>query len=272
MLKIFSKLLIGLATLLLITQLNACSTLRSTHDGAPSRNVDFNKIPNAVPKVEPLSKYGNPRSYVVRGKRIYVLHNTKHYNKVGFASWYGTKFHGKLTSTREPYDLYAMTAASRDLPIPCYVQVTNLTNGRTVIVRVNDRGPFVGSRIIDLSYVAAEKLGYANHGTALVRVTAIDPHLWAQRDNIMPTTVVNAPPSDNNYFLQVGAFAKLDNAELYKQRITALTSLPVSVKTGYHHQTPIYRVQIGPVAASQSVQLQAKLENEGLGKVIHVIG
>ena len=127
-------------------------------DGPPSKNIDVTQIPNAVPKAEPKSQYGNPSSYTVNGKTYYVLKNAQGYDKKGIASWYGTKFHGQLTSTREPYNMYAMTAASTELPLPTYVRVTNLENGRQVIVKVNDRGPFDKDRIIDLSYVAAKKL------------------------------------------------------------------------------------------------------------------
>ena len=247
-------------------QLSACSTVRS--DGAPNGYVDASNIPDAVPKVEPRSKYGNPISYVVRGKRHYVLQNAKGYSKVGFASWYGTKFNGKLTSTRERYNLYSMTAASPDLPIPTYVRVTNLSNGKSCIVKVNDRGPFVANRIIDLSYVAAKKLGYANHGTALVRVTAIDPTLWAQQQKAIPAAPISEP---SQFYLQVGAFAKRENAEVYEQQIARLTNLPVQIKTSENNLTPLYRVQLGPVAADESNLIREKLESAGLAPGIRVI-
>ncbi len=130
-------------------------------------------IPGAVPKAEPRGKYGNPTSYRVGRKRYYVMNNAKGYDRKGYASWYGNRFHGHRTSSRERYNMYSLTAASTTLPIPSYVRVTNLENGRSVVVKINDRGPFHSQRIIDLSYAAAKQLGYTSKGTAYVRVTAI---------------------------------------------------------------------------------------------------
>ncbi len=132
-------------------------------------------VPDAVPRIEPRSRYGNPPSYDVFGKRYYVLSSSVGYWERGVASWYGPGFHKLRTSTGEPYDMYAMTAAHKTLPLPAYVRVTNLQNGRSVVVRVNDRGPFVGNRIIDLSYTAAAKLDMLRNGTAMVEVRSIDP-------------------------------------------------------------------------------------------------
>jgi rare lipoprotein A len=128
-----------------------------------------------MPRIEPRSRYGNPPFYDVFGKRYYVLSSSVGYWERGVASWYGPGFHKVRTSTGEPYDMYGMTAAHKTLPLPAYVRVTNLQNGRSVVVRVNDRGPFVGNRIIDLSYTAAAKLDMLRNGTALVEVRAIDP-------------------------------------------------------------------------------------------------
>ncbi|MDF3054127.1 MAG: rare lipoprotein [Gammaproteobacteria bacterium] len=156
-----------------ITLLVGCASPPNQNELPPKLSAK-NDIPDAIPKAEQLSRYGNPNSYVVAGNRYHVLKSTASYEKTGMASWYGTKFHGRLTSSREPYDMHSMTAASPTLPIPSYVHVTNLSNGRSVIVKVNDRGPFKSNRIIDLSYAAAKKLDYLNHGTAKVKVTAID--------------------------------------------------------------------------------------------------
>ena len=142
-------------------------------------------IPDAVPRVEPRSRYGNPPFYDVFGKRYYVLSSNVAYVERGVASWYGPGFHKVRTSTGEPYDMYAMTAAHKTLPLPAYVRVTNLQNGRSIVVRVNDRGPFVGNRIIDLSYTAAAKLDMLRNGTAMVEVRSIDPSV--------PTHDQNAP-------------------------------------------------------------------------------
>ncbi len=142
---------------------------------APPPGVDLDKIPDAVPRAEPRSPTGNPESYVQNGKRYWVLPHEKGYVERGIASWYGPKFHGKRTSSGEPYDMYKMTAAHRTLPIPSYIRVTNLKNHRSVVVRVNDRGPFKDDRIVDLSYAAAWKLGMVQDGTAPVEVRAIVP-------------------------------------------------------------------------------------------------
>ncbi len=266
----FFKLLFISLNLILALQLSACSTLGyRTKDGAPKHYVDVSKIPDAVPKQEPLSKYGNPNYYYVDGKKIHVLKSAKDYNKVGFASWYGTKFDGQLTSSRERYRLAGMTAASRDLPIPTYVKVTNLKNGKSIIVKVNDRGPFVANRIIDLSYAAAKKLGYAHHGTTLVRVTAIDPVQWAAQRYRTPTT---STPSRNDFYLQVGAFASRANAENLRIRIASLTAAPVEIKFAQREDKTIYRVQVGPLIASESENLRDKLESQGLSAGIHVMG
>lgn len=147
----------------------------SGRDGFPSRVPDLSKIPDARPKVEQLSKYGNPRRYRIGSKIYRVMKTSRGYKARGFASWYGTKFHGRRTSSGEKYDMFAMTAAHKFLPIPCYARVTSLDSGRSVIVKINDRGPFHSNRIIDLSYTAAAKLGILGRGTGRVEVVSIDP-------------------------------------------------------------------------------------------------
>lgn len=179
-------LLLGL--LLVLAQLGGCgggggAGVGGSGDGGylagdrpPDEDRDVSTIPDAVPRVEPRSRYGNPKSYEVFGKTYHVMASGQGYKERGTASWYGKKFHGRLTSNREPYDMFAMTAAHKTLPLPTYVRVTNLDNGRSVVVRVNDRGPFHGDRIIDLSYAAAKKLGVAQKGTGRVEVVALDPN------------------------------------------------------------------------------------------------
>lgn len=147
-------------------------------DGPPESDIDVTHIPNATPKIEPLSRYGNPNKYEVFGKHYYTMPHSKGYAAEGTASWYGRKFHGQRTSSGEPYDMYGMTAAHRSLPLPTYAKVENLHNGKEVIVKINDRGPFVKGRLIDLSYAAAKKLGIHSTGTGKVRITAIDPTAW----------------------------------------------------------------------------------------------
>jgi rare lipoprotein A (peptidoglycan hydrolase) len=148
----------------------------------PQNAPDVGQIPDAVPRDEPRSAFGNPPFYIVAGHRYVVLHSAAGYVERGVASWYGTEFHGLRTSTGEPYDMFAMTAAHKTLPLPCYARVTNLANGRHVVVRINDRGPFVANRIIDLSYSAAARLDMIHNGTAFVQVevlTAAAPTLTA---------------------------------------------------------------------------------------------
>lgn len=157
------------------TLLAACSNPYTIKDSAPKKPTRVDRTEKVIPKVEPKSKYGNPKSYVVFGKRYYTLPSSKGYVEQGIASWYGTKFHGRRTSSGETYDMYAMTAAHKTLPLPTYARVTNKKNGRSIIVRINDRGPFHDNRIIDLSYAAATKLGIVTLGTGLVEVRAIDP-------------------------------------------------------------------------------------------------
>jgi rare lipoprotein A len=148
---------------------------KGPHTAGAGRDIDPDSVPDAVPRVEPYSRYGNPPSYEVFGKRYPVLPSSKGFVQVGVASWYGEDFHGKRASNGETYDMYAMTAAHKHLPLPTYARVTNLENGRSVVVRITDRGPFVGDRVIDLSWVAAAKLRLATKGVGLVEVRAIDP-------------------------------------------------------------------------------------------------
>jgi rare lipoprotein A len=172
-------------------------------DGAPGRRLDPDAIKDAVPRRDPITRAGNKNPYTVLGKTYSILPSSKGYRARGTASWYGTKFHGENTANGERYDLYEMTAAHCTLPIPTYVLVTNLENGRQCIVRVNDRGPFVSDRLIDLSYAAATKLGYVGKGTAPVEVVAIDPDDWPPRaiaqtgeqktTKIVPPLVLPAP-------------------------------------------------------------------------------
>src|SRR5688572_8919280 len=168
-----NRIIVGFFLAYVTLFMSACSTVPKK-DGPPSYYVDETQVPNATPKKEKLSKYGNYSSYRVFGKRYYTMKSSKNYRERGIASWYGTKFHKHRTSSGERYDMLAMTAAHKTLPLPTYVEVTNLRNHRKIIVKVNDRGPFEGSRLIDLSYIAAKKLGMAGHGTAHVEVRAID--------------------------------------------------------------------------------------------------
>lgn len=158
-----------------------CSGKRTGKPDGPPRHIPRNldRVPDAVPRVEPLSRYGNrfknSNTYVALNKRYRVMPTSRGYCAEGRASWYGTKFHGRRTSSGEPYNMFAMTAAHRSLPLPTFAKVTNLENGRSVVVKINDRGPFHNNRLIDLSYVAAHKLGILGRGTGHVRVESVDP-------------------------------------------------------------------------------------------------
>ncbi len=171
MFMIFWARILGLSALGgLLVLLSGCAS-----SAADKYAADMVQVADAVPKVEPKSRYGNPKSYVVFGKRYHTKASSRGHVEKGLASWYGKKFHGRKTSSGERYNMYAMTAAHKTLPLPTYARVTNVKNGRSIVVRVNDRGPFHGKRIIDLSYVAARKLGVVKTGTAMVEVRAIDP-------------------------------------------------------------------------------------------------
>ena len=218
----------------LAVAVSACSPV--VKDGPPKRTVDVSKIPDAKPRPVAKSRYGNPRFYKVMGKTYHVLASAKNYKERGIASWYGRKFHGRLTSTREPYDMFAMTAASPVLPIPSFVRVTNLRNGKSVVVKVNDRGPFANNRILDLSYAAAKKLGYANKGTALVEVAAL---------NIARPKHLHGPA---RLYLQVGAYRNRAKAEQVAAKIDAhLHRLGSRIEQAQVDHRTWYRLQLGPL-------------------------
>ncbi|MDH3899849.1 MAG: septal ring lytic transglycosylase RlpA family protein [Gammaproteobacteria bacterium] len=213
-------------------------------DDAPKNPKDLSGIQDAVPRVEPRSRYGNPESYVVYGKRYYTKSSSAGYTERGIASWYGTKFHGRRTSSGEPYDIYKMTAAHKTLPLPTYAKVTNLRNGRSVVVKINDRGPFHANRIIDLSYAAAARLGIQEHGTGLVEVEAIDPSRTTPSTTARPATAA-APAT---LFLQVGAFSSRDNAVRLEKRLQSSGLGEIHILEASSTAGPMYRVRIGPLA------------------------
>lgn len=238
--------------LALLLLLEGCGTLSSLHDfyrqdGGPVQAVNIASIRDAVPKIEPHSKYGNPHSYVVDGERYYVLDSSKGYVKRGIASWYGTKFHGQRTSSGEPYDMYAMTAAHKTLPLPTYAEVTNLLNGRRVIVKINDRGPFKDNREIDLSYAAAAKLGITETGTGIIELKAIDPATYHDpaHKGEYKSLVDDRPPS---LYLQIGAFAERSNAERLISRLASDAPRGVHFTIDRDTKTMLYRVRVGPIS------------------------
>lgn len=218
-------------------------------DGAPLGTVDVEGIPEPVPRVEPRARYGNQSPYTVFGRSYRVLESAKGYRERGIASWYGTKFHGKLTSTREPYDMLAFTAAHKTLPLPTYVRVTNLENGRQLIVRVNDRGPFHGGRIIDLSYAAAIRLGIAARGTGEVEVEAIDPETGTEPLPPRPQMATDTP-----WYVQAGSFASRDNALKLRDQLRAAGFEDLLLDRVHAHGELFHRVRIGPLDTIETAE------------------
>ncbi|WP_104098957.1 septal ring lytic transglycosylase RlpA family protein [Stutzerimonas kunmingensis] len=279
---------------------------RPHKDGAPWWDVDVSQIPDATP----MPHYGRYKAnpYTVLGKTYFPISDGRRYSATGTASWYGTKFHGQPTANGEKYDLYGMSAAHKTLPLPTYVKVTNLDNGRTVVLRVNDRGPFYSDRIIDLSFAAAKKLGYAESGTARVKVEGIDPQQWwADQGRPVPTMMAqpemiaskpasnvaqpieqytpppqqhaaatvplevdakkNASPAASGLFLQVGAFANPDAAQLLKDKLSGVVSAPVFISSVVHNQQTLHRVRLGPIdTPDEAMQLEESVRLANLGQ------
>ncbi len=279
----------------------SASYQRPHRDGAPWWDVDVSQIPDAVPTPYYGPLKANP--YTVLGQTYFPISDASRYSATGTASWYGTKFHGQATANGEQYDLYGMTAAHKTLPLPCYVKVTNLDNGRSVILRVNDRGPFYSERIIDLSFAAAKKLGYAEVGTARVKVEGIDPQRWlAEQGQAAPSVLVQpvrlepAPTSIERYspppqqhaaavvpvqvartvemnpaidgvFIQVAAFANPDAAELLKDKLSGMVSAPVFISSVVHNQQVYHRVRLGPIdSAAEAAQVESSVRLARLGE------
>lgn len=229
-------------------------------------------------------KVGKP--YQIAGKWYYPLQSAQGYDEHGIASWYGRDFHGKATANGERYDMHAMTAAHTTLPLPTMVRVTNLDNNRQVIVRVNDRGPFVKNRLIDLSYAAAKALGYDQRGTARVRVQALDDHYRASSQPasvvaatpapvaqaVAPTTTVSRSSNSSmgQIYIQLGAFSTFSNARRLQQQIR--DQFPnVSIDSPPAGSAGWYRVQIGPfddVAEVEQHVLQLEQQNHSAVVVI----
>jgi rare lipoprotein A len=250
----------------------------------PSPPADVLSIPDAVPRAEPRGTRGNPPFYEVFGKRYHVMASSAGWVERGTASWYGPGFHAASTSLGEPYDMYGMTAAHKTLPIPCYAEVTNLRNGRKVIVRINDRGPFVGDRIIDLSYTAAAKLDMLRAGTAPVEIRVITPGAPGSAlppvvassppPPLMPTapvmpsppspavTVVNAPaagiPGVTAMFIQAGVFADHENARRRVESLLAAGLELASLDEMPRNDKTLHRVRVGPFGSVEEFDLAMK--------------
>jgi len=232
----------------------------------PPSNLD--SIPNAVPKKEPLYQYST-RPYIALGKKYVPLKSAKGYKKRGVASWYGKMFHGNKTAMGEIYDMYSMTAAHTRLPLPSYVRVTNVDNGRSIIVRVNDRGPFKHDREIDLSYAAAYQLRLIEKGSGLVDVEAIDPDQFSAQQNNMPAMQESTSPTSTvtsnsqQHFIQAGAFGEEANAIALEQRIKAL-DYNQSGKVKRVYNNGLHRLMIGPFHSRQAAEQAASNMNNQL--------
>ena len=229
-------------------------------DSGPEREIDTSHVPDAVPRHEARTMAGNKNPYTVLGKTYYLLEYESSYKERGRASWYGKKFHGRRTSNGEIYDMYAMTAAHKTLPIPSYVRVTNIQNGRSTVVRVNDRGPFHSDRIIDLSYAAAQRLGILNAGTGMVDVEIVLPDdappapLKASATN----NVIAGSKLPANTHLQIGAFSSEASAKQFAAQVSGHLTYPVIIS---RNQTgkPIFRVRVGPITDARDLQ-QVRLD------------
>ena len=254
-----------LATALALVALSACSLTRHREAPVPApppvvpaAPPDLTAIPDAVPRAEPRSAHGNPPFYDVFGRRYYVLASADGYLERGVASWYGPTFHGGNTSSGEPYDMYAMTAAHKTLPLPCYARVTNLRNGKNVVVRINDRGPFVANRLIDLSYTAAARLDMLREGTTLVEVRVLSPAV----PDVLTRSSAEPPPA---LYVQAGAFADQQNAQRLLTRLQAAGLERAFIALPPQNGAHLYRVRLGPVeSVAQFDELAARLAALGI--------
>ena len=230
--------------------LTGCSGAQvKVQDGPPEDVVDLRNIPDAVP--EPIQVPLKNTPYELDGVRYEPMESANGYVEQGIASWYGTKFHGKQTANGEIYDLYKMTAAHKTLPLPSYVKVTNLENNLSIVVRVNDRGPFVGDRLIDLSYVAAKKLGFADVGLANVAIEGIDPESFSR--------FARGEANDEIVYLQLAALKNFHSAQLLRRQVYSAIGARVKVVSGDEQPEPFYRVRIGPVESPE--HMESLLEN-----------
>ncbi|WP_016854562.1 septal ring lytic transglycosylase RlpA family protein [Halomonas smyrnensis] len=261
-------------------------------DAYPEEPPDVSQVPDAVPRVEPRSRAGNRSTYEVWGKTYHVLDDATGYERRGTASWYGEKFQGYATSNGEIYDMYKMSAAHRSLPLPSFARVTNLDNGRSVIVRVNDRGPFHSEREIDLSYAAAARLDILDHGTGRVKVEAIDPADWQAQhggadDDARARPVAASEPTaeaapapvegdagdgagaapEGAVYLQVAALGSVAGADALKARLQDALSRPVRVAS----DAGLHRVQVGPLAGRAQIDpVRGELRRAGFDEAFVV--
>ncbi|WP_395771593.1 septal ring lytic transglycosylase RlpA family protein [Arenimonas sp.] len=227
-------------------------------DAHPDGELDIRLLKEPVPRAEPKSRVGNRSPYKVLGRNYYVRDSAEGYKERGIASWYGTKFHGRTTSSGEIYDMCQFSAAHKSLPIPSFVRVTRLDTGQSVIVRVNDRGPFHEGRIIDLSFAAATKLGINRLGTAKVEVEAV-----SNLEDLPPVLVTKTPESDKHY-LQAGSFASEDNAKALKDLLRDISIDTAFIQKARTEQGSVWRVRIGPLNSLEIERIQQLLQENGL--------
>lgn len=239
-----------------IINLATCSSIKD-NDGPPPYPVDLSNAKEPIPKHEPKSKYGNPSTYKVLGKKYNTLNHSKNFTQTGVASWYGNKFHGRRTSSGEPYDMLAFTGAHKTLPLPTYATITNLDNNRSIIIKINDRGPFHDDRIIDLSYAAAAKLGVLAKGTANVKLTAINPADYV-------------PNKINMMQMQLGVFSEQRNAQKLVNNVTRIIEHPVKITNEHKGKKSVYKVHLGPFPADNLTSIKSKLASIHISNPITV--
>ena len=266
-----------------VTSSKPAPSTRYYKDDGPGDNPppNLDAIPDAIPRAEPLHRFAN-RPYTVLGRDYVPATSLRPYRERGVASWYGRKFHGEKTSTGETYDMYAMTAAHPTLPLPSYARVTNVATGRSVVVRVNDRGPFLHNRIIDLSYAAADRIGIAQKGSGEVEVEAIMPSasptivgsaplppvalapMSPARTSSEPVPAVPVASLDGGYVVQLGAFASYANAQTFVAHVSNQIA-PLGVEPGVRQVNGLFRVYLGPYPARDDAKRMADRLRDALG-------
>jgi len=245
-----------------------------SQDRAPSQPLDLSQVREVIPVPQNRTMAGNRSPYTVNGRSYRVMQSEEGFQQTGLASWYGEKFHGHQTSNGEVFDMYQVSAAHTGLPIPSFLRVTNLENQRSIVVRVNDRGPFHNDRIIDLSYAAAYKLGFANQGTALVHLEAIVP---SQTVMLASNTATNPPStasgasnaSASGRYLQAGAFSDMRAAQRLSDRLRDLTSRPVFIRSiqAVNSNQQLHRVRVGPISDPREIdRISELMQSANLGQ------
>ena len=240
---------IGLFYVLLASCAGKKPQVEEPADGPSTTDLRAEDVADAVPQAELLARYGNHSPYEVFGKKYHVLASSDGYHERGVASWYGSKFHGRRTSSGEPYDMHLATAAHKSLPLPTYAEVTNLDNGKKVIVKINDRGPFKDGRLIDMSYGAALRLGMTGTGTARVDVRVIDVSAGAPAASYTADAGSQGIEPDGTW-LQAGAYGKREGAERLAGQLEQASLNPVSI----HDIGDLFRVWLGPYASAAEVE------------------